>query len=212
MRNNQINWLAILVEAFFLVLGVLLALAATNWREDNKKKQSAEIALQSIAEELASNHQQVTEALLYHGQIMDTLYKHMRAYPGPSAPVPSGDVFPKGFMNPASPLSGAWEAAIATGVIENASYEKVRMVSQVYEMQEQYDVQSQAVGQQIYGRMFEEGMSGILKNYRNLAQIVGAFFYTECGLLTEYAAVVPALRGDSTQLAIPQFCQNLPAR
>ena len=212
MRNNQINWLAIFVEAFFLVLGVLLALAANNWREDYKKKQSAEIAFQSIAEELTSNHQAVSEAILYHSQIMDTLYKHMRAYQGPSAPVPDAKVYSKGFMKPASPLSGAWEAAIATGVVENASYEKVRMISHVYEMQEQYDAQSLAVSEQIYARMFEEGMSGVMRNYRNLAQIIGAFFYTECGLVTEYVAVIPELRGDSTQLAIPQYCQFLPPR
>ncbi len=174
--------------------------------------QSAELALESITEELIANHGAVSTAINYHGQLMDTLYKHMAAYPGDAGPVPGVDVFSKGFINPAAPVSGAWEAALATGVVENASYDKVRIISQVYETQAQYETQSSSIGEQIYSRMFENGTRGIVKNYHNLAQIVGSFFYTECGLAEEYARVVPLLKSDSTLLITPQACQYLPQR
>ena len=212
MNENPINWRATLLEAFFLVLGVVLALAAGDWLENQNNKKRAATALVSIIEELNANHQSVSVAINYHSQLLDTLYKYMQQHIQESESFPDANVFPKGFVNPASPLSRAWEAASATGIIEYMPYEDVLLISQVYMSQERYEAQSLSIGQQIYGRMFEEGTMGILRNYRNLTEIIGALVYTECSLATEYARVIPELLQDSTSVSIPQFCQYIPKR
>ena len=80
MKTDNINWFAIFLEAFFVVLGVFLALAASDWRDDYNKQQQAGVALRSIIEEMDANRVSVNEAIVYHTGLMDTLYKHMRAY------------------------------------------------------------------------------------------------------------------------------------
>lgn len=216
MKTHQINWLAILLEAFFVVLGVLLALGANNWRDHHNNQLHAETALISIVEELHANHEAVNTAINYHSYLMDTLYKFMGRYANQPDKFPDADVFNKGFTNPAVPLSRAWEAANATGVIEYMPYDQVLLISQVYKSQEQYENQSHAIGQQIYGRMFNEGMGGILQNYKNMTQIIGTFAYNECGLAFAYKEVIPQLKQstnqDSTQLEIPVFCNYMPKR
>ena len=52
-----------LFEAFFVVLGVILALSANEWRQNQAAKAKAESALQEIHDELASNMQLVEEAV-----------------------------------------------------------------------------------------------------------------------------------------------------
>ncbi len=216
MKTGQINWLAIFLEAFFVVLGVLLALGANNWRDHYKNKQHAETALTSIVEELHANHEAVSTAINYHSYLMDTLYKFMGRYASQPDKYPGADVFNKGFTNPAVPLSRAWEAANATGVIEYMPYDQVLLISQVYKSQEQYESQSHAIGQQIYESMFKDGMGGILQNYKNLTQIVGTFAYNECGLASAYKEVIPQLRQDnsqdSTNLEVPRFCSYIPQK
>ncbi len=209
MKASTLNWRATLLEAFFLVLGVVLALGASNWRENRTNRQRADVALNSIIEELHANHEAVTEAIAYHSHLLDTLSRYMGRFHNEPARFPGRDVFNKGFTNPAVPLSRAFEAASATGVIEFMPYEKVLLISQVYKNQEQYEIQSRSVGQQIYGRMFDQGTDGVLQNYRNLTQIIGSFVYTECGLIAAYAEVLPALK-PGTEMETPPFCQYIP--
>lgn len=99
-----------------------------------------------------------------------------------------------------------------TGVIEFMNYEEVLLISQTYKHQEQYESQSRAIGQQIYNRMFERGTQGVLQNYRNHVQILGAFVYTECSLAKEYSHVIPLLQSGSTAMEVPRFCQYIPSR
>lgn len=212
MKGNEINWRAALLEAFFLVLGVLLAMGAANWRENRANERRAATALQSVIEELNTNHKAVIDAIDYHSQLLDTLYQHMGRYAGNPEVIPGTDVFTGGFVKPAVPLSGAWEAAMATGITEYMPFEDVLLISQIYKNQEQYDTQSKFVGQQIYGRLFDQGTTGILNNYQNLTQIIGSFVYSECGLEAEYASVIFTLSGDSTIVATPQFCNYIPQR
>ncbi|MEM8486107.1 MAG: hypothetical protein AAF564_11195 [Bacteroidota bacterium] len=223
MKSDTINWFAIFIEAFFVVLGVFLALAVNNWRDDYNKQQRAEVALKSIIEEIDVNRIAVNEAILYHTGLMDTLYKHMRAYGVAAENKPGMDVFTGGFVNPAEPLSRAWETANATGVVENMPYTQVLLISNVYKYQEQYEVLSTTFGQEIYRRMFNEGVDGIGDNFQNLAQIIGSFAYTECNLAAEYINVLTSLEdaradrvnADSLDTAgaalnAPIFCDLMP--
>ncbi len=212
MKSKSINLRAILLETFFLVLGVLLALAANNWRENSNNRQRAAMARASIVEELATNHNAMEGAIGYHSQLMDTLYKFMRQYGQTPDRFPGTEVFHKGFVNPASTLSSAWDAATGAGVVEHLPYDELLLIARIYKLQEQYEIQSRSIGQQIYSHMFDEGTQAIVQNYRNLVQIIGSFVYTECGLAEEYARVIPLLKKDSQEVSVPPTCQYVPRR
>ncbi len=210
MNSTPINWRAILLETFFLVLGVLLALAANNWRESRNNSLRVEMARTSIIDELATNHTAIEAAIAYHSQIMDTLYKFMQIHGQRPNQTPGVDVFHKGFTNPASTLSSAWDAATGAGITEYMPYDELVLISRIYRQQEKYEIQSRSIGQQIYSRMFDEGTAGIVRNYRNLVQIIGSFIYTECGLAEEYARVIPILKKDTLQVSVPVYCKYIP--
>ena len=163
-------------------------------------------------EELSSNHEEIVASIHYHGFLMDTLHKFMRVYGNDPNRYPGSDVFHKGFINPATPLSRAWDVASNTGVIEFIPYEDVLLVSQVYENQDSYDMQSSMVGAEIYSLMFNEGIEAMGRNYRNFTSIVGSFVYRECELANDYARVLPKLRRDSSTVEVPVFCSYMPAR
>ena len=72
-------------------------------------------------------------------------------------------------------------------------YDNVLLLSRVYENQRKYYDQQKLVGQNIYTTLFNEGSTGILRNYENLQTIVATFLYRECGLLERYDAVLAQL-------------------
>lgn len=211
-RTASINYKSILLEAFFVVLGVVLAFAANNFREQRNNERRAEAALLSIVDELESNHASFIKAIEYHSFLSDTLYKFARSYGNDPERYPSGQLFSKGFINPATPISRAWDAAASTGIIEYIPYDEVLLISKVYENQQRYETQSVMVATEVYSLMFNHGIEGIRKKYQNLANITGSFFYRECELVSAYAEVLPALRRDSVTVAIPQYCNYLPKR
>ena len=109
--QRSIDWRTLLLEVFFIVLGVVLALAANDWREHSSNLRRADTALESIRDELDTNRQAVDEALAYHAHLFDTL----RTYLQPAsqrdgatpAPQPDMGVFREGFIHPATTFSTA---------------------------------------------------------------------------------------------------------
>ena len=211
-RPPLINWKSILLEALFVVLGVALAFSANTYREQRNNERRAAAALASIIEELESNQKNVIETIDYHSTLMDTLYKFTRRHGNDPDRHPSNQLFHKGFMNPATPISQAWSAASSTGVIEYMPYDDVLLMSKIYDNQKRYETQSVLVATEIYSLMFNQGMDGMIKNYRNLSTIIGSFVYRECELIDAYAEVLPVLREDSLTVDIPVFCSYLPKR
>ncbi len=108
---RSIDWRTLMLEVFFIVLGVVLALAANDWREHRSNLRHASTALESIRDELDANRQAVDNALAYHAHLYDTL----RTYVQPAsqrdgatpAPQPNMGLFRKGYTNPATTFSTA---------------------------------------------------------------------------------------------------------
>ncbi len=196
-KERRLDWKPILLEAFFVVLGVVLALTANEWREARNHRQEAAAALESIREELATNRDSVAASLTYHAHLIDTLAAFMRgaAVPGDEGAHPRAELFSRGFIHPAPVLSTAWEAARATDAVRHMAYEDVLLVSQIYQDQERYEEQGQIVSENIYRTLFDEGFQAMERKYRNLFGIIYTFMYSECRLLEQYAAAAPRLGG-----------------
>ena len=197
-HQDSINWRTLLLEVFFIVLGVVLALGANDWREHRSNLRHAATALESIRDELETNRRAVDKALAYHAQLVDTL----RSYRQTSSQ-PDLGVFARGYMNPATTFSTAWDAANVTDAIGYMNYDDVLVLSRVYENQREYYDQQKLVGQNIYTTLFNEGSAGILRNVENLQTILSTFLYRECNLLERYDEVLTNLPTDGPVVERP---------
>ena len=178
-----------LFEALFVVLGVVLALGANEWRQARNDRALAEQALQSIREEMALNRAAVQEAVAYHGFLIDTL----RTLVQRQAPPPSARLFYRGFVDPAPVIATAWTTATNTDAVSHMAYEDVLVVSRVYDEQEAYEVQGRAAGDVIYEQLYARGTDGIAENYRNLLSVIYTFQYREAQLVAVYDSALAVL-------------------
>ncbi len=177
-----------LFEAFFVVLAVVLALAANEWRQHRAERQQGRAALTSIVEELKSNRAAVQVSLDYHSERLQLIGQLRR-----EGARPSFRDFPRGFVSPAQTFQTAWDAAAETGALGHMEYSTVLDLSRLYARQRRYELQATGVGQVIYGELFRGGVEGVLENYANLAALIGTFSYREKELLERYDEMLASL-------------------
>jgi hypothetical protein len=178
-----------LFEATFVVLGVVLALAANEWRQARADQRESERALAAILEELESNRDAVAESLEYHSNLLGLLNAdHAEGWS------PEPQHFNRGFIFPARISHTAWESASETGALTKTDLEIVIKLSDAYAMQERYEAQARSAGEIIYGEIFRNGVPAIVRNYRNLASTIATFVYREQELMAAFDATLAGLR------------------
>ncbi len=209
---DNINWASIVLESFFVVLGVVLALTANEFREAHNNAKRAEKALVSMLDELEANQTRIHASIDYHAYVMDTLRAFTRAYGETTGRYPSARLFHKGFLYPARLVSHAWEASSSTGVVEFMDYDTVLLLSQLYENQRGYELQSTAVAERIYERIFDQGVHGVAKNYVHLQSIIVTFIQRECELARRYQDTFSVLIDDVRVVEVPDLCAFFPER
>ncbi len=175
---------AALLEAFFVVLGVVLAYAANEWHESRSEEAQADVALESVRDELAANRAAVADALAYHEGLLSSL-RGLASQEGEAAK-PEIGIFNRGFIAPATVLSTAWEAARETNALMHMDYTDVLAVSKIYAWQKRYEEQARSVGQVIYGEILRYGTGVFLERAAQLAGIINTFYYREKQLLERY--------------------------
>lgn len=176
-------------EAVFVVLGVVLALAANEWRQNVNAQKLADAALNSMIAELETNRDLVRESREYHEGKIELLQQKMGA--GES---PAPREFDRGFINPAWTTDTAWEVAKETGVLADIDYETVLTLSATYERIERYTKQSELGGQLVYEKLFAEGTQGIVDNSLNLMTIIYTFIFREKQLESSLATALAQLK------------------
>ncbi len=177
-------------EAFFVLLGVALALAANAWWQHRRDENRADVALASIEIELRTNRDLVQSALDYHNEKLELL----QSWDAPAPPSPRE--FSRGFVSPARVLSAAWDTAGASEALITIDYEVLLVLSRAYANQEAYESQARLVGDIIYRTIFDRGMTGLLEEYRNLASIIATFAYRERQLIEMFDETLVALTPD----------------
>lgn len=215
--RRSTSWFSLLLESFFVVLGVVLALGANEWREARNREAHADQALASIQEELQTNRGAIADALDYHLYLADTLNTLSRynAREGTNqTPVyPRASVFNRGYIHPTTLLYTAWETAKATNAVETIDFGLLLSISRMYEDQQRYGEQGQMAGAQIYQALFTKGHQGILQNYENHLSIIASFWYRECALLHDYDAMLEQLGASVREASpIPALCTRSRAR
>jgi hypothetical protein len=120
-----------LFEAGFVVLGVILALAANEWRQVKADESQSLQAVESILEELKANRDAMAASMEYHhGLITMPTAEHEQGW------VPKPRQFPRGFVFPAGVSRTAWETASETGALSKTDFAVVVDLSKIYAQQE----------------------------------------------------------------------------
>lgn len=189
MPDRPFRLAPILLEAFFVVLGVSLALLGNEWRMSANARAHAADARTSIVEEVRANRAAAQHSYGYHSGLLDSLRTYFPA--GRLPPLPT--LFSEGFVRPITLLTTAWEAANATDAVSHMDYGEVLTFSTLYAMQRRYVQSATEAGSVIYGEIMEHGIPGVAANHRNLAYLIGAFYYLERELIVEYDRVLAAL-------------------
>lgn len=194
MTRKNIPWAQIILESAFVVFGVVLALAANEWRGNRADKAAGKAAAVTIGEEVLLNRESVVAAISYHIQVSDSLAAFSRRNAQTNR-IPGLDLFPRGFISTTGSnlLTTAWEVAAVTGAINHIPYSDVLAMSRVYDKQSAYRSQSQTAGDLIYKQIFEGGTDAVRNNYRNLLGIIQTFVYVECGLIKQYDQAIAEL-------------------
>ena len=165
----------------FVVLGVILALAANEWREHRASVEQAEHAFASILEELETNRSAVKKSHDYHLGLLQAIRRATETLTPPDL-----DTFSRGLVSTAYLHRTAWDSASATGAFEDIGFSTILRLSLVYAQQDRYEVQAQGIAPIIYGELYRGGTQTLLDNHRNLANLIGAFLYRERELLSIY--------------------------
>ena len=190
-QKPSLNLPAILLQAFFVVLGVVLALGANQWRENQNQQKHAVHALETIKDEIRENQQLIQEKLNYHTYLIDTLSVYLRGNAAQSKP--TYRMFHGGFISSTQPLSTAWEAAGATDALNSMDFQQVLLLSKMYKLQDRYTFQTTSISGNIYETMLKEGSRTLIERSENLLSILYMFTYRERELISQYQEVLDQL-------------------
>ena len=119
---------ALVVEVISIVIGVLLALALSEWSEERNHQTQAKIALENIATEILANHKLLT---VIHDNNLETL-EAMHNQPE------SGEGDDRTYIPGLQLRKTAWDALLSTGLSNYISYDKVLVLSEMYAIQDVY--------------------------------------------------------------------------
>lgn len=169
----------LLLEASFVALGVVLALFADEWRNEQELREHSAKAMTHIHDEVRANRKAVAEALAYHQKMVDEIRQdpEMQWEQNP---------FHRGFIAPAQTYQTAWESARVTDAFQHRDYGQILELAKVYADQSNYERQAAESAALIYDAIFKHGTRPIFENRQNLASLLGAFIYRETRLLETY--------------------------
>ena len=181
----------LLVEVFLIVLGVLLGLAANEWRVERERNHRTRAALDYISRELEVNRRQIEALIDYHRAVSDSLDA---LTDGGAESVTAADLrraMPQGFSVPLI-QSNAWELARGTGAVENLELRTAMMLARIYDLQEFYNGKLERVADNLYlaGNLDTELRDRLALALRNLANDIALH---EQDLLDGYGMTIARL-------------------
>jgi hypothetical protein len=185
MQKKDFSFKYVLLEGFFVVLGVFLAFNINNYREDLKEQNRSEIALESIYDEIKSNKILLEQSITYNQYLMDTLkvyFKKENIFPKPS-------LFHSGFVSRTIFYTNAWDVAVSTNSLHHLDYEQYLKLSELYLKFTNYNKIKDREGLFIYEDIYRKGTFEIGRNYKNLYSIIIGNYYLERELVKKFSEI-----------------------
>ena len=126
-----------LLEVILIIGGVLLGLAANEWRENRASKKQAQVSLDYILLEIKNNQAEVESIVTYHTQIRDSLRKlsnEILMHKKEVTFLDLGDALPNGFKIPLL-QADAWKLANQVGSVNHIDFRVAEGLSKLYSLQ-----------------------------------------------------------------------------
>ena len=126
----------LLLEVFLIILGVMVALAANEWREGRALAQRTDIALENIRLEIERNQKTMQQRLPYHETLRDSLERYL-----PELRNLSFEQVNEQRLGMHRGLfflltyDAAWQTALTSQVLSNVDYETLTILSTIYQVQ-----------------------------------------------------------------------------
>jgi|SRR5688572_1664214 hypothetical protein len=144
-RPTWPGWLArVLLESFFIMLSILLALAVDNWSEGRRHQRLAQQSLQIFDRELRQNMGVVESNAPYHKGLRSVVAEAV-AHPAAAADMRS---IVEG-LKAARLRNTGWETALASGALTHVDVETISYLSLTYGLQERFRQLSLAASQRV---------------------------------------------------------------
>lgn len=172
-----------------VVLGALLALGFSQWKDQRNDRARAQAALESIRSELRANRNEVLRAQRYHATLADRFDRLQQQ----GATQPRWEDFPQGLLSPARVVSTAWQSSLTTGAAAQLPYSQLLVLSSIYETQASYARLSDALLASTYQDLMRGGAQRLLNSYANFAPVQRDFSGKEAELLQAYDSALRKL-------------------
>ncbi|WP_286262051.1 hypothetical protein [Thalassotalea atypica] len=124
----------ILLESFFIVVALLLALALDQWRDEQKGLELAKNAKSAIYAELTDNKQKLDDKIIAHEKILEAINSYIKKVDEKESN--ANELEFEYTMVLIS--SSAWNSAKMTQVVQSFSFKEITSFSQMYQMQDLY--------------------------------------------------------------------------
>ena len=124
----------ILLESFFIVVALLLALALDQWRDEQKGLELAKNAKTAIYAELTDNKKKLEDKRIAHEKILETINLYIQQ--AEAKPSNANELEFEYTMVLIS--NSAWNSAKMTQVVQSFSFKEITNFSQMYQMQDLY--------------------------------------------------------------------------
>jgi hypothetical protein len=139
-RMSWPSWmLRVLVESFFIMFSILLALAVDGWTENRQHRRLAQQSLGIFEREIRQNLARIEDVGPYHAGLRSVVAEAL-ANPAQAADMRS---IVEG-LQPTVLLNTAWQTALATGALTHIDVETVSALSLTYSIQERFRADAQA--------------------------------------------------------------------
>lgn len=126
------SFLRLAGEALWILLAVLLALAADQWRENQANKRLAKRALDGVIEEMEGNRGVLARILPSHQRLLESMPDDVEDWRPPSIEDENNRFDPIFFRDT------AWRTALETQALVHLDYQVVRTLTEVYTFQGAY--------------------------------------------------------------------------
>jgi hypothetical protein len=158
IRRLSLSRLA--AEFVTVALGVLVGLAADQWKETRAHRQLAATALAGVRDEIAANAVEVEQRRAYHQRLRDSANAVMNRTvtrgpaglvmrPGARLPTPPEMGFTNGFGTVMTLGSTAWQTILSTNVLSYLDYGTIHALTEAYEAQQHLRQQLRDLGGQL---------------------------------------------------------------
>ena len=152
-NGKKTSFTTLAIEVVSIVLGVMLALAANEWRENRQIERLKATSLQSIRQEIETNLALLSKAHEHHtatlAMLREALENEAEMTPE-KAEVVVGRLHKRGgiYQMP-SVLDTAWESAKTAQVLSYFDYEQLLVLANVYKVQRSYNEFTRSIIQTI---------------------------------------------------------------